>query len=58
MPTYEVLADPVTYRVAELPWVFGAFIEMNGCYCNTNGFDINTMMMISNDQSNVTLDLT
>ena len=27
---------------AELPWVFGAFVEVNGSYFNTNGFYIYT----------------
>ena len=31
-------------RFAELPWVFGAFVEVNDSYCNTNGFYINTMI--------------
>ena len=27
---------------AELLWVFGAFVEVNGSYFNTDGFTINT----------------
>ena len=29
---------------AELPWVFGAFVEVNSSYFNTNGFYINTVI--------------
>ena len=32
-------------RFAELPWVFGAFVEVNGSYFNTNGFNINTVIL-------------
>ena len=31
-------------KFAELSWVFGAFVEVNGSYFNTNGFNINTVI--------------
>ena len=30
--------------IRKLPWVFGAFIEVNSSYFNTNGFYINTVI--------------
>ena len=32
-------------RFAELPWVFGAFVDVIGSYFNTNGFYINTVIL-------------
>ena len=31
-------------KFADLPWVFVAFVEVNGSYFNTNGFTVNTVI--------------
>ena len=39
-----VVCGNLYLRFADLPWVFGAFVEVNGSHFNINGFYINTMI--------------